>query len=113
MAPKMGPTIPQHATRESWLVAAAELLRPDVEMAVCEHVTGRLNAEAIPQLGSYPHQKWNPQAQRKKQGTRLRLWICECPVKVRVASDTFDATCNICDARFQKQGNDESDEGSE
>ena len=49
MAPKMGPTIPQHATRESWLVAAAELLRPDVEMAVCEHVTGRLNAEAIPQ----------------------------------------------------------------
>src|SRR5262249_54357460 len=31
-------------------------------------------------------------------GSRLRLWECACtpPVKVRVARDDFDATCNVC-----------------
>ncbi len=38
-------------------------------------------------------------------GSRLRLWECECerPVKVRVASDTFDATCNVCEAPFTRK----------
>jgi hypothetical protein len=37
-------------------------------------------------------------------GSRLRLWHCQCPrpVKVRVASDTFDATCNVCHAAFTR-----------
>jgi hypothetical protein len=36
-------------------------------------------------------------------GSRLRLWVCECtpPVKVRVASDAFAATCNICGQPFR------------
>lgn len=36
-------------------------------------------------------------------GSRLRLWVCGCakPVKVRVASDAFDATCNLCGERFR------------
>lgn len=35
-------------------------------------------------------------------GSRLRLYKCDCGVKVRVASDSFDATCNKCDTVFQK-----------
>ena len=38
-----------------------------------------------------------------KKGSRLRLWECQCPkpVKVRVASDEFDATCNLCGEPFE------------
>ena len=38
-------------------------------------------------------------------GSRLRLWQCACPkpVKVRVALDTFDATCNKCGNNFEQQ----------
>lgn len=35
---------------------------------------------------------------------RLRLWECECdrPVKVRIASDDFQAHCDRCDAAFHQ-----------
>ena len=35
-------------------------------------------------------------------GSRLRLWQCSCPkpVKVRVASDTFAAHCDVCGQAF-------------
>lgn len=35
-------------------------------------------------------------------GSRLRLYECKCkkPVKVRVASDYFAATCNKCKRPF-------------
>jgi hypothetical protein len=38
-------------------------------------------------------------------GSRMRLYECACakPVKVRVASDTFDATCNVCGSKFERQ----------
>ena len=38
-------------------------------------------------------------------GSRLRLYECDClpPVKVRVARDDFDATCNCCNASFLKR----------
>ena len=35
-------------------------------------------------------------------GSRLRLWECACPVKVRVASDTFEATCKRCGTDFAR-----------
>ena len=37
-------------------------------------------------------------------GSRLRLYECECdkPVKVRVASDSFAATCEHCSALFHR-----------
>ena len=37
-------------------------------------------------------------------GSRLRLWLCACVpvVRVRVASDTFDATCNRCGNAFTR-----------
>lgn len=39
-------------------------------------------------------------------GSRLRLWECECPrpVKVRVASDDFQAHCDACGAAFTRKG---------
>jgi hypothetical protein len=38
-------------------------------------------------------------------GSRLRLWECACApaVKVRVARDDFDATCNVCSESFQQR----------
>jgi len=39
-------------------------------------------------------------------GSRLRLFMCECPppneVRARVASDTFGATCDTCGSKFQR-----------
>lgn len=43
-------------------------------------------------------------------GSRLRLWVCACvkdgsdepAVKVRIASDDFQATCKVCGADFRK-----------
>jgi hypothetical protein len=37
-------------------------------------------------------------------GSRLRLWLCQCarPVKVRVASDDFQATCKACGSDFER-----------
>ncbi len=39
-------------------------------------------------------------------GSRLRLWECACPspVKVRVASDEFKATCDTCGSKFEYRG---------
>lgn len=38
----------------------------------------------------------------KGSGSRLRLFICACasPVRVRVAHDTFEATCKVCGTDF-------------
>lgn len=38
-------------------------------------------------------------------GSRLRLFVCECvpsPIKVRVARDEFDCTCNTCNTLFKR-----------
>lgn len=51
---------------------------------------------------------------RKKQASRLRLWVCACepkPVKVRVASDEFKATCGVCEEDFTMVEPDEQEEG--
>lgn len=38
-------------------------------------------------------------------GSRLRLWECHCdkPVKVRIASDDFQATCKVCGTDFERK----------
>jgi hypothetical protein len=40
----------------------------------------------------------------KGSGSRLRLWVCQCekPVKVRVASDDFQAHCDLCGSAFTR-----------
>jgi hypothetical protein len=35
-------------------------------------------------------------------GSRMRLWVCGCGVKVRVASDEFQATCKKCGGDFAR-----------
>jgi len=55
-------------------------------------------------LGAYPHAALALPI-RGTKGSRLRLWECGCekPIKVRVASDDFDATCNVCEQPFEKE----------
>lgn len=38
-------------------------------------------------------------------GSRLRLFVCDCPqpIKVRVARDEFDCTCNSCNTVFMRR----------
>lgn len=38
-------------------------------------------------------------------GSRLRLWECECdrPIKVRIASDDFQAHCDRCSSPFKRK----------
>ena len=54
-----------------------------------------------------PHKEvfnvFQAQAENKeKKGSRLRLYVCDCGVKVRVASDTFQAECLICNSKFKQ-----------
>jgi hypothetical protein len=41
----------------------------------------------------------------KGSGSRMRLWECACdrPIKIRVARDDLDVTCNACGTDFVKQ----------
>ena len=39
-----------------------------------------------------------------KKGSRLRLYMCSCGVKVRVGTDDFKALCLLCDSEFKKVG---------
>jgi len=52
-------------------------------------------------LGPYPHAALS--TPRGTKGSRLRLWECSCGVKVRVARDTFNATCGDCEGPFEAQ----------
>lgn len=67
---------------------ASETLRPALQ-------------DFVAQVGPYPHAAIIPKAKEKK-GSRLRLYECACspPVKVRVASDQFEAQCLKCDEPF-------------
>ncbi len=55
----------------------------------------------VGQVGHYPHAAIQPVLKEKK-GSRLRLYQCQCeePIKVRVASDKFQARCLVCGEMF-------------
>lgn len=38
----------------------------------------------------------------KGSGSRLRKWVCDCGVIVRVSSDDFRATCDRCGSKFHQ-----------
>lgn len=61
----------------------------------------RLNA-ITQTLGPLPHAALSVVEEPKQTTPSLRLWQCDCEVKVRVASDQFDATCNRCGSRFTR-----------
>src|SRR5689334_17595279 len=56
----------------------------------------------VSRVGAYPHAPIVPRRKGQGAGSRLRLYECSCeaPVKVRVASDAFQATCNVCGESF-------------
>lgn len=87
------------------------MFAPDVRTAILALPLpreGTPNAEAFGSLGL----KLRPcgagvgsrggKSQGAGSGSRLRLFECSCepPVKVRVARDVFEATCNCCDNLF-------------
>lgn len=39
----------------------------------------------------------------KGSGSRLRKWVCDCGVIVRVSSDDFRATCDRCESHFHQE----------
>lgn len=43
----------------------------------------------------------NPPPEPKKQKNRNRRYICDCGVKVRAFSDSFQALCTLCNTTFQ------------
>jgi hypothetical protein len=55
----------------------------------------------VERVGPYPHAAIQLRA-KEKVGSRLRLYQCGCqpPIKVRVASDGFQAVCLLCDGEF-------------
>lgn len=42
------------------------------------------------------------QRDKSKAGSRLRLFMCSCGVKVRVGTDDFKAKCLLCNGEFEK-----------
>jgi hypothetical protein len=59
----------------------------------------------VERVGPYPHAAILLKS-KEKVGSRLRLYQCECepPVKVRVASDGFQAVCLVCERAFVQVG---------
>lgn len=55
------------------------------------------------ELGDYPHDVMNVPSRKTGNGSRYRLWECQCGIKVRTASDDFVATCGLCEAEFVQQ----------
>ncbi|HZU68791.1 MAG TPA: hypothetical protein VFA09_16050 [Ktedonobacteraceae bacterium] len=62
----------------------------------------------VQQVGSYPHAAITVKP-KEKVGSRLRLYQCSCEpaVKVRVASDRFQARCLVCGVLFEQVIKDE------
>jgi hypothetical protein len=80
---------------------AVGLVKPWTATSAGPELAARLETIAA-QLGPFPHAPLAV-ADRGRKGSRLRLWECACPVKVRVASDEFNATCGECDSPFERQ----------
>jgi len=83
---------------------AVGFLRPWAKTLTGRDLLSRINTLAK-ELGPYPHAALKPPNRRRPgPGSRLRLWECACPVKVRVASDAFAATCDVCRRPFVRRG---------
>jgi len=96
------PTGTGHKKPFQTLAAAIGLEGPWKATTAGPELTKRLKAIAA-KLGPIPHPLLT-NYQPKKQTTRLRLWVCQCeePIKLRVAKDELDITCNTCGELFQR-----------
>lgn len=88
---------------EPWLWAALEALEKPADGApVCQTVN-RLGRPITMKPCTAGIGTKGGTSRGAGSGSRLRLFECECvpPVKVRVARDHFDATCNCCHTLFR------------
>lgn len=82
---------------------AVGLVKPWTATTAGPELKERLNKMAE-ELGEFPKSDFDIMGKGgKKPGSRLRLWECGCGIKVRVASDDFDATCGGCGDKFEMQ----------
>lgn len=79
------------------------LLPPWTATTAGDELKRRLNDLAAI-LGPFPHVALQASQLARPQRGRLRLYECQCPVKVRVASDDFQATCDVCGEPFEPKG---------
>jgi len=91
-----------HRGRFVKTMKAAGMVKPWTSSVPGEVLAGNLKDIAAG-LGPYPHSALIPKL-KVKPGSRLRLWVCSCGVKVRVASDDFEATCDLCATSFAQPG---------
>jgi hypothetical protein len=100
----------EHGHRKPFITKAREvgLVKPWTATSPNEACVASL-ALIAEKLGPFEHPRLGPsrtakgEPTPKKPGSRLRLWECKCskPVKVRVASDEFKATCDVCGEPFE------------
>ena len=92
----------QHGHKKPFSQAARKvgLAGPPTATTVGESLRPLL-VSYVEQVGPYPHAAITVKP-KGKVGSRLRLYQCQCDpaVKVRVASDGFQAVCLVCDAEF-------------
>jgi hypothetical protein len=104
----------QHGHRKPFSQAARKvgLEGPPTATVVGARLRPLLEQYVSEELGPYPHAAIVP-AVRGKVGSRLRLYACGCqpPVKVRVASDDYQAQCLRCGMLFVRSGH-EKEEGA-
>jgi len=92
-----------HRAPFSRLARRCGFTRPWTRTPLSPELREKLAALAV-SLGEFPAAGMRIKIPRRgSKGSRLRLWECECPVKVRVASDDFDATCGACVEPFKRR----------
>ena len=92
----------QHGHKKPFSQAARKvgLAGPPTATTVGESLRPLLTSY-VEKVGPYPHAAITVKP-KGKVGSRLRLYQCRCDpaVKVRVASDDFQAVCLVCDVEF-------------
>jgi hypothetical protein len=91
-----------HGKESSQAARSAGLVGPPTATTVGD-VLRPLLVGYVEQVGPYPHAAITVKP-KDKVGSRLRLYQCGCEpaVKVRVASDTFQARCLVCGVLFEQ-----------
>lgn len=79
---------------------AVGLVRPWTATTAGPELQARLEAVAA-RLGAYPHSVLAVLS-KPRPGSRLRLFECECGVKVRAGRDELRATCDDCGSKFER-----------
>ena len=92
----------QHGHKKPFSQAARKvgLAGPPTATVVGEQLRPLL-VSYVERVGPYPHAAISVTS-KAKVGSRLRLYQCGCtpPIKVRVASDAFQAVCLLCEQPF-------------